>query len=137
MPASRRGRPPLPVEAVKHTPLNMRTTPAIRERLEQAARRSGNSLAQEVAVRLELSFLVDAEAKKGGADEPLRSLEDLSVHTLAVLANVIRMLEPHRPLEGELAPLAHAADLMRLLPLTPKPKTDSEASSPPATPQEE
>jgi hypothetical protein len=40
----------------KRHPLNMRTTEAIRRRLEEAAEVSGRSLAQEVERRLEESF---------------------------------------------------------------------------------
>jgi uncharacterized protein (DUF1778 family) len=41
----------------KRYPLNMRTTKAVRDRLEAAARASGRSLTQEVEFRLEQSFL--------------------------------------------------------------------------------
>lgn len=52
----KRGRPRLPPGEGKKTPLNMRTTQAIRERLEEAARASGRSLAHEVEYRVEQSF---------------------------------------------------------------------------------
>ena len=42
--------------AGKRYPLNMRTTKAIRDKLEKAAAASGRSLAQEVELRLEQSF---------------------------------------------------------------------------------
>ena len=51
-----RGRPPLPPEAGKRFPLNMRTTKKIRDELQAAAHASGRSLAQEVEHRLEQSF---------------------------------------------------------------------------------
>ncbi len=56
--ASRRkpGRPPLPPGEGKKVPLNMRTTRAIRGRLESAAGRSGRSLVHEVEYRLEQTF---------------------------------------------------------------------------------
>jgi hypothetical protein len=44
----------------KKSPLNMRTTPALREKLEVAAGESGRSLVQEVEYRLEQSFATDA-----------------------------------------------------------------------------
>jgi hypothetical protein len=44
--------------AGKRYPLNMRTTKAIRDKLERAAAAAGRSLAQEVELRLERSFLV-------------------------------------------------------------------------------
>lgn len=40
----------------KKSPLNMRTTKALRKRLEAAASKSGRSLVQEVEIRLEISF---------------------------------------------------------------------------------
>ena len=43
----------------KRYPLNMRTTKAVRERLERAAAKSGRSLAQEVERRLERSLDLD------------------------------------------------------------------------------
>lgn len=45
-----------PSEDGKRTPLNMRTTRQLRDRLAEAARVSGRSLAQEVEFRLEDSF---------------------------------------------------------------------------------
>jgi hypothetical protein len=44
--------------AGKRYPLNMRTTKAIRDKLEHAAATAGRSLAQEVELRLEQSFLL-------------------------------------------------------------------------------
>ncbi len=55
----KRGRPPLPPEAGKRFPLNMRTTKKIRDELQAAAHASGRSLAQEVENRLEQSFRVE------------------------------------------------------------------------------
>ncbi|MGH1592231.1 TraY domain-containing protein [Methylobacterium phyllosphaerae] len=46
----------LPEGEGKRIPLNMRTTRETRERLEQAAEKSGRSLAQEIEIRLERSF---------------------------------------------------------------------------------
>lgn len=43
----------------KRRPLNMRTTPAIRSRLDKESKLSGRSLAQEVEKRLEESFAKD------------------------------------------------------------------------------
>src|SRR4051794_26300370 len=40
----------------KKSPLNMRTTPQLREKIEKAAGESGRSLVQEVEYRLERSF---------------------------------------------------------------------------------
>jgi TraY domain len=52
----------------KRHPLNMRTTEAMRRRLEQAAEASGRSLVQEVEHRLERTFTQDEafEATLGG-----------------------------------------------------------------------
>ena len=44
----------------KKSPLNMRTTAALRDKLEAAAGESGRSLVQEVEYRLEQSFAMDA-----------------------------------------------------------------------------
>ncbi len=55
----RRGRPPLPPEQRKTRNLTIRTLPFWRERLEQAAKASGRSLAGEVEHRVTLSFLMD------------------------------------------------------------------------------
>ena len=44
---------------IKRHPLNMRTTKALRTRLERAAKKSGRSLAQEVERRLERSLDFD------------------------------------------------------------------------------
>lgn len=54
------GRPKKDRADAKRCPLNMRTTPALRERLEKCAARSGRSLAQEVEYRLEQSVMVDS-----------------------------------------------------------------------------
>lgn len=44
----------------KRYPLNMRTTKEIRDALEEVAKNSGRSLAQEVEARLERTFYLDA-----------------------------------------------------------------------------
>ena len=53
---AKRGRPPLPPGEGKRHPLNMRTTKALRDRLEAASKESGRSLVQEVEFRVEQSF---------------------------------------------------------------------------------
>lgn len=58
-----RGRP-RSAEAPKLAPLNMRTTPDLRQQLEEAADASGRSLTQEVERRLRTSFLF--EQVRGG-----------------------------------------------------------------------
>src|SRR5712664_1739430 len=64
----------------KRHPLNMRTTSALRERLEAAAIANGRSLAQEVELRLEQSFREDYAAY-GGAETAavLRMMAALAV----------------------------------------------------------
>jgi hypothetical protein len=52
------GRPPEGAET-KLAPLNMRTTPELRARIEEAAAQSGRSLTQEVERRLLTTFLFD------------------------------------------------------------------------------
>ena len=56
-PIRRKGRTARHPESGKRYPLNMRTTKAVRDRLEAAARANGRSLTQEVEFRLEQSFL--------------------------------------------------------------------------------
>ena len=56
-PARGRGRPKLPPGEGKRYPLNMRTTKQLKDDLEDAARESGRSLAQEVEFRLERSLV--------------------------------------------------------------------------------
>ena len=46
-------------KATKVVPLNMRTTPEIRARLERAASESGRSLVKEVEKRIERSFEIE------------------------------------------------------------------------------
>jgi hypothetical protein len=53
------GRPSQVPGQIKRVPLNMRTTPGTRARLEAAAEKSGRSLVQEVEFRLEQSFASD------------------------------------------------------------------------------
>ncbi|WP_394648189.1 hypothetical protein [uncultured Sphingomonas sp.] len=60
---NRGGRPSERGEA-KRAPINMRTTPAIRAALEDAATRGGRSLAQEIEQRLERS--IEDEQRRGG-----------------------------------------------------------------------
>jgi hypothetical protein len=52
----RRGRPPKNDADVKRHPLGVRTTKALKEKLEAAAASTGRSVAQEVEYRLEESF---------------------------------------------------------------------------------
>ena len=55
-----RGRPALPAEEVKRHPVGFRTTAALKDQLEKAAKASGRSVAQEVEFRLEGSFRNEA-----------------------------------------------------------------------------
>ncbi len=45
----------------KRYPLNMRTTFDLRKKIEEAAYKSGRSLAQEVEYRIEVSFLRETD----------------------------------------------------------------------------
>lgn len=55
--------------ATKVAPLNMRTTPEIRTRLEMAASKSGRSLVKEVEKRIEQSFEIeDADYRSFGGE---------------------------------------------------------------------
>ena len=66
----KRGRPAETPGQIKRAPLNMRTTQAIRDRLEGAANQSGRSLVQEVEHRIERTFAKEDEtvAAFGGAE---------------------------------------------------------------------
>jgi hypothetical protein len=79
----------LPPEAGKRHPLNMRTTKALRERLENAARESGRSLVQEVEHRLELSFRDEDQR------QALREL--IPPETVAAIAATAKIVETIRP----------------------------------------
>ena len=79
----KRGRPPLPAGEGKRFPLNMRTTKAIRDKLQAAAQQSGRSLAQEVEFRLERSF----------ADEETRYREFGGAHRYGLMRWLARTLE--------------------------------------------
>lgn len=82
----------------KRFPLNMRTTKAVRERLERVAAKNGRSLVQEVEFRLEHSFRDDRLEtllkeilhklfapydELVEAAEPFASLKDPSEYTVA------------------------------------------------------
>ena len=56
---TKRGRPTKAAAESKRSPLNMRTTKETRSKLEEAAEKSGRSLAQEVEYRLERSFWME------------------------------------------------------------------------------
>jgi two-component sensor histidine kinase len=64
----------------KIAPLNMRTTPAVRTKLEAAARTSGRSLVQEVEHRITRSL--DRDEAYGGPE--LRGIADLMAASFAV-----------------------------------------------------
>ncbi len=65
----KRGRPALPPEKVKRAPLNMRTTPELRRRLDESAAETGSSLAQEVEARLSRSYLLEDGLSVMGVDK--------------------------------------------------------------------
>ncbi len=67
-PTKRRGRPPKAPEEVKRVPLSLRTTPEFRKKFENAATKSGRSIAQEVEQRLERSFFFEDTLSLSGAD---------------------------------------------------------------------
>ncbi len=58
-------------KATKVAPLNMRTTPEMRARLERAASESGRSLVKEVEKRIERSFEIEGGVYRdfGGEDQ--------------------------------------------------------------------
>ena len=67
-------RAKLPPGKGKRTPLNMRTTRELRERLEREAADSGRSLAQEVEARLERSFANDVTFEQIFGDDRTQTL---------------------------------------------------------------
>lgn len=71
----------------KRAPLNMRTTPGLRAKLEAAAGESGRSLVQEVEYRLEQTFATDALL--GGKYSELPRLITLAI--------MLGPKGPHRP----------------------------------------
>ncbi|WP_419816137.1 hypothetical protein [Glacieibacterium sp.] len=109
---NRGGRPRQGPE-VKRAPLNMRTSPAMRTQLEEAADARGWSLTQEVEARLQRTF--DEDSYRGGSHNgaffhlavaSARSIEernggrwDEDIETFwAVKAAVNSLLEVNRPL---------------------------------------
>jgi hypothetical protein len=67
--------------AEKRHPLNMRTTKAVRERLEASARANGGSLMKDVEARIERSFELDDVLA-----EILRKIDALRVARLLAAA---------------------------------------------------
>ncbi len=63
------GRPPLAPEDRKLPAMGVRPTPELRQKLEEAAARSGRSMSQEVQSRLERTFPLDRFASEVGDDE--------------------------------------------------------------------
>ncbi|WP_283418687.1 hypothetical protein [Sphingopyxis sp. Geo48] len=103
MSESKRGRPALPVEQ-KRQQIGVRTSPALKGNLEQAAKANGRSVAQEAEFRLLQSF--DDERRAGGehTDRLLRQvaaeIEEIEAVTkkrwskdLTTWAAVARMFE--------------------------------------------
>ena len=90
-------RAKLPPGEGKRTPLNMRTTRELRERLEREAADSGRSLAQEIEFRLERSFAEEksqaeiSDEAVGGFYTSFGKLETFLVARL--LANAIHTIE--------------------------------------------
>ncbi len=90
-------RAKLPLGEGKRTPLNMRSTRELRERLEREAADSGRSLAQEVEFRLERSFEEEksqaaiSDEAVGGVYASFGKLETFLVARL--LANAIQTIE--------------------------------------------
>jgi hypothetical protein len=60
----------------KRMPMNMRTTQALRAKIDKAARKSGRSLVQEVEYRVERSFM---------RDEAYGEIERIRRHVLGML----------------------------------------------------
>ena len=82
----RRGRPHLQSEKKRLPTLGFRPTPGVRRNIDDAAKKNGRSLSQEIESRLEQSFLQDiAQRSTFGADH---------IHGLAILvATAARLTE--------------------------------------------
>jgi hypothetical protein len=75
----------------KKAPLNMRTTPQLRAKLEAAAAASGRSLVQEVEYRLEVSFAGDASI--GARFASLQRMIDLALRVASSDSNADRVAQ--------------------------------------------
>jgi hypothetical protein len=71
----------------KKVPLNMRTTAALRRKIEKAAGKSGRSLVQEVEHRVERSFY---------GDEALQEIDRMRGHILGMLNVLDGKVERYR-----------------------------------------
>jgi hypothetical protein len=80
------GRPRHNPNEAKRVPLNMRTTPSLRTRLEDAAAESGRSLAQEVEARLEASFVSEDQLRERFGSGELQAV-------FQMLAGATRLIE--------------------------------------------
>lgn len=77
---ARIGRPPLPPTAGKRVALGLRTTPALRRKIERAARAEGRSLSAEAELRLDRSFdLDDARTRDFGDEATLKLMRALAL----------------------------------------------------------
>jgi hypothetical protein len=70
-----RGRPPLPAEAAKRSPLTVRTTKAQKDELLRAAKAAGRSLAEEIDFRL--GAVQAHPALEGDFEQILAGLEEV------------------------------------------------------------
>ena len=83
----RPGRPPRTPAPGERVPMSFRVTPEFKAKLDQAAKESGKSLAQEVEQRLERSF-VDAEIWGGHLNMAAHHALAAVVFTLAGEARI-------------------------------------------------
>jgi hypothetical protein len=83
-----RGRPALPPGDGKRHPLGIRTTARLARLIEEAARESGRSVAQEIEYRLEKSFL---ETEPWGGARSMAAF-----HSLAAQAIIFSGEHPER-----------------------------------------
>ena len=91
------GRPPLPASERRLPSTSFRPTPAIRRRLENAAKANQRSLSQEIQARLEGSFLEeDARYAAFGGAKPYRLCQMLPVMA-AMSANMATEPPDGRP----------------------------------------
>ena len=72
--SKKRGRPALPPTQGKRAPLNTRTTLQLRDKVAEASKETGRSLAQEVELRLEQSFKSDDAINAAFGGKELASL---------------------------------------------------------------
>jgi hypothetical protein len=90
--ARRRGRPPLPADEAKRSPLTIRTTEAQKEELLRAAKAAGRSLAEEIDFRLG-AVRAHPPAAQGEIDQTLPASLDFVMELMVEVFSTLREIE--------------------------------------------